>query len=463
MGNSSNSPQPASRFARIRHRLPRPFPAPATELERKQLPRRFFGLHFRPATVPAATLQFTLSWGLGGLAAILVLLQAGTGLLLKLVYVPTPQGAYASLEKLTDQVLFGDLIRNIHHWSANLLVLIVLLHLLRVFFTSAFHGLRRLNWFIGLLQLGLVLGANLTGYLLPWDQLAFWAVTICTGMLDYVPGCGPWLLALVTDGGEIGPSSLRLFYALHTAVLPVVLGGVMTFHFWRVRKAGGLVRPRDLAGERPDPDRRLTSWPHLFLRELTAAAVLVAVILTLALAVDAPLGDPANPGLSPNPTKAPWYFAGIQELLLHLHPTCAVVVMPLLALAGLSALPYLRYAESREGIWLVSAKGRSLGAYSAIAAVVLVTGYILCDGFLFDAASSGGGAWDGWLGQWGRFALLLSGLGGYWLLLKKKMGASRNEAVQAVFVFLFTGFVVLTLTNVWFRGPSMALTWPWAV
>ena len=175
---------------------------PKSDQERRRYLLKNLILHFRPATVPEKTLKFTLTWGLGGMAAVLIFLQLGTGLLLKFVYVPTPLDAYTSILALNNEVIFGQLIRNIHHWSANFLVPIVLLHMLRVFFTGAFHPPRQFSWIIGLGLFGLVLTANFTGYLLPYDQLAYWAVTVSTGMLEYIPAIGHRLQEIIQGGHE---------------------------------------------------------------------------------------------------------------------------------------------------------------------------------------------------------------------------------------------------------------------
>ena len=126
-----------------------------------------------------------------------------TGILLLLVYEPSTERAYASILILTGEVPFGQWVRNIHHWSANLLAIVAVLHLLRVVLTGAFGSGRRLNWVIGLLLLFLLLSSNFTGYLLPWDQQAYWAVTICTGMLGYIPSVGIWLQELLRGGAEV--------------------------------------------------------------------------------------------------------------------------------------------------------------------------------------------------------------------------------------------------------------------
>jgi len=173
---------------------------PRTSRRRPRNPFDALILHLHPPTVPARTLRFSLTWGLGGMALVLVALLGLTGILLLFAYDPSPGGAYESIERLQSEVPFGPLVRAVHHWSANFLVVIAFLHLLRVFFTGAFTGPRQFNWVIGLGLFFFVLASNLTGYLLPWDQRAFWAVTICTSMLAYIPLAGPWLRELRRGG-----------------------------------------------------------------------------------------------------------------------------------------------------------------------------------------------------------------------------------------------------------------------
>ena len=166
------------------------FPSAFRPLKDRGDYRRFFNsliLHFRPRNVQERTLRFTLTWGLGGMAVVLIILLFGTGILMKFVYQPFPDKAYGSILYLQRDVLFGQFVRNIHHWSGNILLIVVFLHFLRVFFTGAFHPPRQFNWIIGLCLFLTILMSNFTGYLLPWDQLSFWAITICTGMLEYIP------------------------------------------------------------------------------------------------------------------------------------------------------------------------------------------------------------------------------------------------------------------------------------
>jgi quinol-cytochrome oxidoreductase complex cytochrome b subunit len=425
--------------------------------------RRLFNtliFHFRPRNVPERTLRFSLTWGLGGMAFALVMILFGTGLLLKFAYQPFPDKAYESILRLQNEVTFGLLIRNIHHWSANLLVVIAFLHFLRVFLTGAFHSPRQFNWVIGL---GLFIAAmlsNFTGYLLPWDQLAFWAVTICTGMLEYIPGVGTQLQHVIQGGTEVGPSTLSNFYAIHTAILPALFVILMPFHFWRVRKAGGLVIPRRPAEDALLRGETVPALPNLLLREVVVALVLMAFVAVFSVAFDAPLGSRANPGLSPNPTKAPWYFMGFQEILLHFHPTFALFVIPGLMVILLIALPYIRFEANTAGVWFASSKGRRMALVAVIVAGVATPVGVLLDEYLVDfTARVPGVVVNGVV----PFGILLAVTAGFHILMKRVYSSTTNEAVQTVFVLFLVSFVVLTVIGIWFRGKGMKLTWPWEI
>lgn len=395
------------------------------------------------------------------MAAVLVLLQMGTGVLLKFGYEPTPVAAYPSIQSIITDIPFGRLIRNLHHWGAHMLVLIALLHLLRVFFTGAFHAPRQFNWVVGLSLFATVLLANLTGYLLPWDQLAFWAVTVSTGMLAYVPLVGGALQKAVLGGAEINAGTLRNFFAFHTAVIPLVLAGLAAFHFWRVRKAGGLVIPRSPEAP-PDPHpTKIPTVPNLLVREASMALLLVAALLVMSSVFSAPLGGPANPGLSPNPVRAPWYFAGIQELLLHLHPTFAVCVIPLVIAAALAVIPYLNHEADTGGVWFASQAGRKTAAVAALAGVVLTPILIVADDWLANDTSPADALPPVIVAGLVPVALMAAALILVYCLLRRWRALSMTEAVQAIFVYLVTAYGVLTAVSVWFRGEGMALRWPW--
>jgi quinol-cytochrome oxidoreductase complex cytochrome b subunit len=280
-------------------------------------------------------------------------------------------------------------------------------------------------------------------------------------MLEYVPLVGPALEAALRGGPEVGPKTLSIFFVLHIAILPILGAILAAFHFWLVRKAGGVILPRPLGPEPLPRPTMVPSSPNLVFRELVVGLVLVAGVLLTAAVFDAPLLAQANPGMSPNPAKAPWYFMGIQELLVHLHPAFAVLVVPLLAVFILAFLPYLNYGEAPSGLWLHSANGRRTALVAAGTALVAVpigiftAEYVLSLPkllpFLPPAVSTG-------LLPTGVLALLVVGFFG---LSRWRFTASRIEAVQAVFTLLTVGFVVLTVTGVFFRGTAMRLTLPW--
>jgi quinol-cytochrome oxidoreductase complex cytochrome b subunit len=377
--------------------------------------------------------------------------------MLKLVYKPFPGMAYGSILFIQREVPFGLWVRNIHHWSANFLAIVLFLHMQRVFFTGGFRHPRQFNWVVGLVLFLLVLASNFTGYLLPWDQLAYWAVTISTGMLDYVPVFGGWLQTVIRGGAELGPTSLLLFFALHTAFLPMGIFMMMIFHFWRVRKAGGVAVPLT-------PEAKGTSisvFPDLMLKELVTGLWAVAFVLVFSILFNAPLEMQANPGLSPNPAKAPWFFIGMQELLLHIHPVFSVLIIPLLMLGWLLLLPYMTESPQGVGVWFYSEKGRRLGILSALAAIVFFTAGILVDEFLFDPTKMPA-VLPPFISDGLLPIAIFSGLAAVFLMfLKRRFAADINEMIQSIYIFLMTGYVVLTITCLWFRGANMALAWPW--
>jgi quinol-cytochrome oxidoreductase complex cytochrome b subunit len=412
-------------------------------------------LHLHPPKVSAETLRFTLSWGLGGMAVMLVGLLFLTGVLLLLTYQPSIDQAYASILILAREVPFGVWVRNIHHWSANLLVVVTVLHLLRVVLTGAFGSGRRLNWIVGLFLFFLLLSSNFTGYLLPWDQLAYWAVTICTSMLGYVPIYGLWLQELFRGGAEIGPATLANFFVLHVAFIPGALIILLFWHFWLVRRAGGLVR---VEKDQQTAVDLVPTTPNLIMREAAVGLALAAFVLVLAIVWDAPLLEQANPGMSPNPAKAPWYFMGFQELLLHLHPVFAVFVWPLLGAATFLCVPFWRDTALPAGVWFGSSQGRKLATWTAAASALATLAFILVDNLLFSSSTA-------LTNTFVTRGLLPTGLlvvvfgGGYWLLVKK-LKYSRAEAIIAGIILVLVALTVCTIIGVWFRGPEMHLIWP---
>jgi quinol-cytochrome oxidoreductase complex cytochrome b subunit len=198
----------------------------------------FFHLH--PVKVSRKSLRWSYSFGLGIISAILFAILVWTGVLLMFYYVPSVERAYATMKEIQLSVPLGQFTRNMHRWSAHAMVLAVILHMVRVFYTGAYKPPREFNWVIGVVLLLLTLGASFTGYLLPWDQLAFWAITVGTNIASYAPIAGPVAHGMLLGGIEVGQNALIRFYTLHIVVLPLLTVLLISVHIWRVRKDGGL-------------------------------------------------------------------------------------------------------------------------------------------------------------------------------------------------------------------------------
>ena len=424
--------------------------------KRKSIARNFI-YHLHPVNVPKSTLRFTHTFGLGGMSALLIVMLAFTGILLRFFYQPFPAYAYESVLNIQGHIIFGGFLRNIHYWSATFLLVIAVLHLLRVFFTRAFLPPRQFNWIIGLLLLFLVMLSNYTGYLLPWDQLSYWAITVSTNMLSYIPFIGSALMHLLRGGNEVGAQTLLIYYNLHTGVIPLFIVLLMAWHFWRVRKAGGVILPGGITDEVKNETAPVI--PDLIYKEFVVALSLSAIIFTLALFFDAPLLAKANPAMSPDPVKAPWYFLGIQELLLHFDPLFSVVIIPLFFLTALFLIPYYNYKSQRSGIWFISPNGKKLTLISAAVSFFLTVFAVLISEYWlhFDRWFSGLPLWlsNGLI----PFMLLIAVIGLFYYWLKRK-SSGTDEIIQSLFVFFLTSLTVLTLTALWFRGAGMTLTLP---
>lgn len=462
MPEEKPQPEVKSIFERIRESLG-PGEMPSDDRGRMRMVVDSLILHLHPTKVPETTLRWTYSWGLGGLSALLMMILGLTGVVLQNNYTPAAPQAYLDILEINSNVWFGELIRNIHHWSANLLIVVAVLHLIRIFATGAYRPPRELNWLIGVAMLLLTLGANFTGYLLPWDQLAFWAITVGTSIISYVPFIGGWLSQLVLGGPEVGANTLLNFYAMHISLIPLLIFGLMSFHFWRVRKDGGLTLPKNVDGlDEPKPER-VTTIPHLVRREGVFALAWIAALLIFAMLVPAPLEGIANPDLSPNPAKAPWYFMGLQELLLHFHPLVGAIIIPSFALLGIFLLPFFDINTASVGIYFRSRRGRSLTLLAMGIALLATPLWVLLDEFVLD--------WAGWLPTWntllsnGLIPLAVVALPLLWLdsWTVKAFHADTEERVLFIATFLFTAFLVLTIIGIFFRGPGMALYWPWAM
>ncbi len=214
-------------------------------------------LHLHPSKISRHAVEVRYTWGMGGISFFIFLVLTVTGVVLMFYYRPTDQYAYYDMKYLANDVPFGMFIRNMHRWAAHAMVITVWLHMLRVFMTGSYKPPREFNWGIGVVLLVLTLLLSFTGYLLPWDQLAIWAVTVGTNMARATPllghegPFGPQLglrpdndvRFMLLGGTQVGPPALLRFYVLHCVFLPVVAGVLMIVHFWRIRKDGGISGP----------------------------------------------------------------------------------------------------------------------------------------------------------------------------------------------------------------------------
>ncbi len=415
-----------------------------------------FLIHLHPRTVPVSTLRFGLSFGLGGMAATLVCVVFISGLLQLLSYSPHPTSAYLSIELLYKSGSIGGFVRNIHFWGGNLLVIVSFLHLLRVFFTGALDHKRRANWLIGICLLTLLLFANFTGYLLPWDQLAYWAVTIFTNMLSYFPVIGDPLALAFRSGDTVGAGTLTIFFGLHVGLVPISLVLLVIMHFWLVRKAGGLIRREE------GREERVPAVPQLVAREIATAFVLIASLVTFAALVDAPLAEPANPGQSPNPAKAAWYFMGLQELLLHLHPAVAICFVPALILFAMGLIPFIPGAVLAGGVWFGGQRGRQLVLFTCLGTILISCMVVVLDEQLLhgvDTIAAGDLLLNRGVLPVGVFCIMLLVL---YFTVNKLFKFRSAQAVMAIFVVNLSLIITLTVIGIWFRGSGMVLVNPFS-
>ena len=349
-------------------------------------------LHIHPAKVKKEHLKFNHTFYLGFITFFLFLITLTTGIALMFYYRPYPSVAYQDMKDLQFVVFMGPFIRSMHRWAAQGMVLCVFLHMCRVFYTGSYKKPRQFNWIVGVLLLLFTLGLSFTGYLLPWDQLAYWAITVGTNIGSYAPLVGERLKEILLGGHTVGQEALIRFYVLHVAVLPALVILFTIVHFWRIRKDGGLSRPvwklkpnqpeqlvtigaqpeaaplRAVAASTsktyglmevvtgkpifetttPEEDAdTVLSYPYAFFREAIAAMVTVTAVMVLALLSRAPLEAMANPSVTPNPAKAPWYFLGLQELVSH-SALVGGVILPAFMVLGLLAIPYFDRNPSRR-------------------------------------------------------------------------------------------------------------------
>jgi len=295
-----------------------------------------FFYHLHPPTIPEREARFRYTFGLGGIATLLFVVVVVTGLLLTFFYVPTPGDAFASIQVIAFQVPFGWLVRNLHYWAAQALVVAVGLHLLRVVFTGAYKAPRRANYLIGLALLAGMLLLNFTGYVLRWDDGTRWALVVGTNLVKETPLVGDALYRAIIGGASVGGATLIRFYAWHILGLAVPAFIFLIWHLFRVRRDGGIAhRPRDGGRE------LRISRSQLVRTETVALLIVMAALIVLSVLFRAPLGPVADLPTRPGKAQAPWFFLWVQALLRSVPAVWAGVLIPLGLVALLGLIPYM--------------------------------------------------------------------------------------------------------------------------
>ncbi len=316
-------------------------------------PKPNFFHHLHPPTIPSEQSRFRYTLAAGGLAIFLSLILLITGLLEMYYYIPTPEQAAVSVQTIATLVPFGNLIRNLHYWSAQFLVIVMTIHLLRVVLTGAYAPPRRFNYLLGLGLLVLILLLDFTGYVLRWDEGIRWALVVGTNLLKTIPWIGETIYRFTIGGSQAGAATLTRFYAWH--IFGLSLGAVIlvTWHAFRVRRDGGIAVP-------PPPERseksRITRF-ELLRREGLAMIIACAVLLLFSLLVPAPIAQPiSSASVMTGESQAPWFFLWVQQLLKIGDPFLWGVLTPVLVVSALGLLPYL----------LPNAKNEELGRWFPI-------------------------------------------------------------------------------------------------
>lgn len=301
-----------------------------------------FLLHLRGNNFKARSAPVNTTWFLGFGATFLLLLETITGIFLMVYYAPTPEAAYQSIVRLNTEIPFGWLIRDLHRLGGECMIVVVLVHMVKVFLSQEYTGVKRFTWVTGVSLLLGTLVLAFSGYLLVWDQLSFWAVTIGTSMIDTVPGVGGFFANLLRGGPEFGADGLLRFYQLHVIVVPGIMFFFFAVHYYRYVRL-------HMRGQNRTPVSKLShpSGDHspflstLALKEITLSLLSLIVLIAIAtFFYDAPLTEHANPNLTPSNSQAPWFFLWLQGLLKLGNSLVMGVLIPLALLLFITFFPY---------------------------------------------------------------------------------------------------------------------------
>jgi quinol-cytochrome oxidoreductase complex cytochrome b subunit len=333
-----------------------------------------FLLHIRPKFYQEGSTWFSHTFRLGMLSTLMFVIETITGLILMVYYTPSPVAAYYDMINILSNVNFGKFLRDLHRLGAELMVIAVTLHMARVYFTGAYKHPRQFTWLTGVVLLLVTLFLSFSGYLLPWDQLAYWAVTIGTSMAEAAPLVGYQTNLILRGSQDIGAGGLLRFYLLHIFLLPLVAIIFISIHYYKVSREHSISLPAVIEENEAPPDvivaakRKIDLLPDLMTSELMWYAIaFAAMVIAVATFFNAPLENHADSLKTPLHTTAPWYFLWLQGMLKLGDKTWWGVVWPTVIFLILFAVPYLDPGPSRL------AKNRKVGiTVGIIVSVVLV-------------------------------------------------------------------------------------------
>jgi quinol-cytochrome oxidoreductase complex cytochrome b subunit len=328
--------------------------------------------------------------GLGLINLYLFIILTITGTLLMFYYTPDTERAYQGIKDLEYVVSFGLIFRNMHRFAAYLMLLSVFLHMSRVFFTAEYREPREFNWVTGLILFLCTIVMAITGYILPWDQKGYWAMTITSNVVTSAPVIGEKLKYLILGGNTVGQNALTHAYGMHVKIMPLVIGLFMGIHFWRIRKDdffawalwGGHLDFREGQNPQGEPisEQGSSRWQDIIVRELSKFLLVLAIVMGTSLLFNAPLEEGANPSVTPSPVKAPWFLVGMQELLSWGAPFFFGVLVPNIMIVLIILIPYFDRGGEGIGVWFHPSRRRANIIFTA--AVTVYLGLIIIGEFL---------------------------------------------------------------------------------
>ncbi len=403
-----------------------------TDMNLGSILKTSFFNHLNPPRVSHDSLRIVTTFGLGIISFSLFIILTITGIMLMFYYIPSLEIAYNNVTDLDQIVPFGRLIRNMHRWAGHAMVVTVSLHLVRIYLTSAFFHQRRLNWQIGIALFALTFLLAFTGYLLPWDQLGYWAGVIGVNFFRQLPLVG----GLMNDG-QIGQTTLIYFYTFHVVFLPLLATILIAIHFWRIRKDGGLAKSGQTKELSP-------SWPLLIKYQLVGLLTTLAIVWLISLLFNAPihgLPDPLHPS---NPSKAAWYLVGVQEMVSY-STTMGGMVIPGTIMFFLILVPFIDLPVKTAGNWPTAKTDILIMGTASLLTIILTLSITVLNNIYLPA-------WNSSLSNIVNPVVMLLFLWPTLFGITYILSRNRHLALTAVFISMVTSQLSFIILGYFFRG-----------